>query len=239
MIIESKSNSNYKYIKKLQNKKYREKFSSYIVESKKLVEEAIKSKEEIDFIFVNEDNIYYQSSYKKLVFSNKLFKELSQLENPEGLACVVKMKEEKPIKSDRVLLLDHIQDPGNLGTLIRSAEAFGFSDIILYNNCVDTYKQKSLRASMGSIFRLNICELTRADLISLKKDYLIYSADMIGSESVDTSKKIILVIGNEANGISEEMEKISDGKVSIAMKGEIESLNAAIAGSILMYKFSK
>lgn len=239
MIIKSESNEKYKYLNKLKKKKYRKKFNSFIVESIKIVEQ-IPDDFECEFVFVNEDMKDYKTDFKKIVFSNKLFDKLSLLENPEGVSALLKIKKEKAISSDRILLLDHMQDPGNLGTIIRSAEAFSFKDIILVNNCVDLYNEKTIRASMGSIFRLNFIELNIDDLENFK-DYKLILADMNG-KSVDYYKscdKIILAIGNEANGISKSLKDLSNDFVSIKMDGKIESLNAAIAASILMNNFSQ
>ncbi|WP_236785772.1 TrmH family RNA methyltransferase [Anaerococcus ihuae] len=239
MIIKSESNEKYKYLNKLKKKKYRKKFNSFIVESIKIVEQ-IPEDFECEFVFVNEDMKDYKTDFKKIVFSNKLFDKLSLLENPEGVSALLKIKKEKEISSDKILLLDHMQDPGNLGTIIRSAEAFSFKDIILVNNCVDLYNEKTIRASMGSIFRLNFLELDIDDLKNFK-DYKLILADMNG-KSVDHYKscdKIILAIGNEANGISKSLKDLSNDFVSIKMDGKIESLNAAIAASILMNNFSQ
>lgn len=244
MIITSDTNPKYKYIRKLSRKKYRNKYQAFVIESKKIVEEAldpeITKDIDIEFIFVNEDMKDFKTSHKKIVFSNDLFDKISPLKNPEGIGGVVKKTKPKEISSQRVLLLDHIQDPGNLGTMVRSAEAFGFDDVILFNDCVDLYNDKTLRASMGSVFRLNFLELERKDLLSLKKDYKILAAHMEGTDirKVNSEEKIILCIGNEANGISDFIRENADGFVAIPMKGKIESLNAAIAASILMNNLS-
>ena len=239
MIINSESNEKYKYLNKLKKKKYRKKFNSFIVESIKIVEQ-IPDDFECEFVFVNEDMKDYKTNFKKIVFSNKLFDKLSLLENPEGVSALLKIKKEKEISSDKILLLDHMQDPGNLGTIIRSAEAFSFKDIILVNNCVDLGGERIIKKSMGSIFRLNFLELNIDDLKNFK-DYKLILADMNG-KSVDYYKscdKIILAIGNEANGISKSLRDLSNDFVSIKMDGKIESLNAAIAASILMNNFSQ
>lgn len=240
MIIKSDTNSKYKYIKKLSNKKYRKKFNSFIIESKKIVEEAsdpdITDNVDIDFVFVNEDNSDFETKFEKIVFSNELFAKLTKMQNPEGVSAVVKNLSSREISSKKVLLLDHIQDPGNLGTMIRSAEAFGFNDIILFNDCVDIYNEKTLRASMGSVFRVNFLFLEKEDVVDLKKDYNIIAADMggLGYNQIKNYDKFILCIGNEAKGISDFIKNLSDQVVSIPMQGKIESLNAAIAASILM-----
>lgn len=235
MIIESVSNQKFKFLNKLKMKKYRDKENSFIIESKKLVDEAIASSAKVDFIFLKE-GVSYETSYKTLVFSESLFTKLSSMTSPDGIGAVIKKKDPVEISSSKILLLDGINDPGNLGTMIRSAEAFGFKDVILMPGTADVYNEKTLRASMGSIFRLNILNKTYDDIKKLKSCYRILSADMDGLDIRNYKKdsKIIIAIGNEANGLSQEMREITDDFIKIPMEGEIESLNAAIAASIIM-----
>ena len=238
MIIESVSNSKYKLINKLSSKKYRDKENLFIVESRKLVDEAINSSANIDFIFLR-DGVDFPTSYETIVFSEKLFNKLSGFKNPDGIGAVVKKPTKREISSDRIVLLDRINDPGNMGTIIRSAEAFGFDDIILTRECVDIFNEKCLRASMGSVFRQNIIRVDLDYIKNLKESYSIISADMQGVDirKFIPSDKLILAIGNEANGLSKEIRDITDHFVKIHMKGQIESLNAAIASSIIMNRF--
>lgn len=235
MIIESVSNQNFKFINKLKMKKYRDKENSFIIESRKLVDEAIASSADIDFIFLK-DGVYFESPHKTLVFSEALFDKLSSMSSPDGIGAVVKKKKEVGVKSPKILLLDGINDPGNIGTMIRTSEAFGFRDIILMPGTVDIYNEKALRASMGSIFRLNFVGLDYDDIKNLKTSYKILAADMDGLDIREYEKKskIILAIGNEANGLSKNIRNLTDEFVKIPMEGEIESLNAAIAASIIM-----
>lgn len=235
MIIESVSNQNFRLINKLKMKKYRDKENSFIIESRKLVDEALASSAKVDFIFLRE-GVSYKTNCKTIVFSEALFNKLSSMTSPDGIGAVIKKKEPSEISSSKILLLDGINDPGNIGTMIRSAEAFGFRDIILMPGTVDIYNEKSLRASMGSIFRLNILNKTYDDIKKLKASYRVLSADMDGLDIRDFNKdsKIIVAIGNEANGLSLEMRDIADDFIKIPMEGEIESLNAAIAASIIM-----
>lgn len=235
MIIESVSNQNFKLINKLKMKKYRDKENSFIIESRKLVDEAIASSAKIDFIFLRED-VTFESPYKPLVFSEALFNKLSSMTSPDGIGAVVKKRDSEEVTSPKILLLDGINDPGNIGTMIRTSEAFGFRDIILMPGTVDIYNEKSLRASMGSVFRLNIVEMDYEEIKNLKTSYKILTADMDGLDirEYDKKSKIILAIGNEANGLSENIRNLTDNFVKIPMEGEIESLNAAIAASIIM-----
>lgn len=235
MIIESVSNQNFKFLNKLKMKKYRDKENSFIIESKKLVDEAIASSAKVDFIFLKE-GVSYETSHKTLIFCESLFTKISSMTSPDGIGAVIKKKDSVDISSAKILLLDGINDPGNLGTMIRSAEAFGFKDVILMPGTADVYNEKTLRASMGSIFRLNILNKTYDDIKKLKSCYRILSADMDGLDIRNYKKdsKIIIAIGNEANGLSQEMREITDDFIKIPMEGEIESLNAAIAASIIM-----
>ena len=239
MIITSSDNQKYKYISKLKQKKFRDKENSFIIESKKLVEEAISSAN-LDFIFLSEENKDYESNLDKIILSKELFTKITDMVTTDGFAAVVKKPSQREIKSKRVLLLDQINDPGNMGTIIRSAEAFGFEDIILMPKTCDIYNEKTLRASMGSIFRLNIVKKNLDEVKKLKEKYTMVSADMSGYDinECDIDGKLILAIGNEANGLSDEIRKMTDTFLKIPMKGQIESLNAAIAASIIMNKLS-
>lgn len=235
MIIKSVSNQNYKLINKLKNKKYREKENLFIIESRKLVDEAISSSANIDFIFLRSD-VSYETDLDSLVFDKALFNKLTMLKSSDGIGAVIRKPVPKKISSKKVLLLDSINDPGNIGTMIRSAEAFGFNDIILSPDCVDIYNEKALRASMGSVFRLNIVKLTYDEIASFKDSYKFLAADMSGLDirEYKSDSNIILVIGNEANGLGKEVRSLTDTFVKIPMEGDIESLNAAIAASIIM-----
>lgn len=236
MIINSKQNPKFKLINKLKQKKYRDQRSSFLIESRKLVREAISSKADIEFIILKEGSDF-ESSLPSLYFEESLFNKFSNLTSPDGVAALVRKKPPKAISSPRVLLLDKINDPGNMGTIIRSAEAFGFFDIILSPDTVDIYNTKSLRASMGSVFRENIVDMTYEEIRELKATYTILASDMAG---LDVNKynigkdNLILAIGNEANGLSDEVRSMTDTFIKIPMRGEIESLNAAIAASIMM-----
>ena len=167
--------------------------------------------------------------------SDQLFSTITEMTNPDGYLAVVKMPSMNNAPASRILLLDGLQDPGNLGTIIRSAEAFGFNSIVLVNS-VDPYNEKTLRAAMGSLFRLDIRMVERVDLHDFLKPYTVYVADMDGEDyrKLSYDSKVCLVIGNEANGVSRELFERADKRISIPMKGELESLNAAISASLIM-----
>lgn len=169
--------------------------------------------------------------------SEEVLEKLSSSKTPQGAVAVCHLLEEKPIKSDKVLYLDDVSDPGNLGTILRTALAFGYDDVILSKNCCSIYNEKALQASQGAIFKLNI--VNDADLLKLKKDgYEILATEIKGAVSLDEvskPKKQVLVLGNEAHGVSESLLKLSDKRIRIDIEN-IESLNVAIAGAIAMFK---
>ena len=230
-VIKSSKNNLIKMINKLKKKKFRNEKNLFLIETRKMIDEAIKSNRNIEYIIQKESNeLVYDNS---IFIEDKLFNEISNLVTPDGyMAIVSKYNEDK--LSENILILDNIQDPGNMGTLIRSAEAFGYNTIISINS-VDYYNEKVLRSTMGSIFRLNLIE-TNYEFINTLNDYKIYIADMNGEDfrEIESSQKKAIVIGNEGKGISEEIKKIPHKLVKIPMQGKVESLNAAVSGSILM-----
>lgn len=240
-IIESKDNYKLKLVRKLRLKKHRYKERKFVIESRKLVEEAIKSSLNIEFLILRDDLPEEEltriplEKVEAFFLNASIFNSLSQMKSPDGYLAVVNFKDSRPSASDKVLLLDGLNDPGNLGTIIRSAEAFGYRDIYLFES-VDPYNEKALRASMGSSFRLNIMEIDLEGVKNLASIYEFFLADMGGKDyrKVQYSDKICLIIGNEANGIGKELMEIGKNIISIPMAGKIESLNAAISASILM-----
>jgi len=171
------------------------------------------------------------------VVSKEIMESISSAKSPQGVICVCKYLEEKPIKSDKVLLLDDVSDPGNLGTLLRTALAFGYNDVILKEGC-SQYNEKVLQSTQGAIFNLNI--VNNFDINKLK-EYEIIATEIKGSVDLSTISKIgkhILVLGNEAHGVSEEILNLASKRVKIEIKN-IESLNVAIAGAIAMFELSK
>ena len=197
-VIKSSKNNLIKMINKLKKKKFRNEKNLFLIETRKMIDEAIKSNRNIEYIIQKESNeLVYDNS---IFIEDKLFNEISNLVTPDGyMAIVSKYNEDK--LSENILILDNIQDPGNMGTLIRSAEAFGYNTIISINS-VDYYNEKVLRSTMGSIFRLNLIE-TNYEFINTLNDYKIYIADMNGEDfrEIESSQKKAIVIGNEGNGI--------------------------------------
>ena len=252
IFIESKENSLYKGTKKLKERRNRNKSNKYIIEGFRLVQEAFKAQLPIDYIIFTKDgnekrdeylSDYINESMKIYEISDNLFKELISTENPQGVLAVISM-ENKPLKyyGSFYLLCDKVQDPGNLGTIIRTAHAAGVEGIILTKGTVDIYNEKTIRSTMGSLFYIPIHY--DDENLSLVKDLKNKGFNLVVT-SLEANKdffeenlkgKVILTVGNEGNGVSQEVLDLADTKVKIPMPGNAESLNVAIATSIIMYE---
>ena len=234
-IIKSSDNKKYKSLKKLLTKKEREKTKTFLIEGKNIIEEAKKHNKILTYITDDlnkiEDNIFY--------VDKKLKESLSSLKNSNEDIALVKYLDIKEVSSDTILLIDDVRDPSNLGTILRTALAFNIKDVVLSLNTVDLYNPKVLRASEGAIFSLNILREDLIGFISKHKDYKVLSTSLKANDlkGLKTNKKMI-VIGNEGKGVSEEILKISDDYLKIPIKN-IDSLNVAIATSIILFENSK
>lgn len=250
VFIESKDNPLFKETKKLKERKNRLKEKKYIVEGFRLVQEGFKAKCPIDYIIISEDNDeklnYYLKDYlgntKVYIMKNSLFCQLTSTEQPQGIIAVLKILDSiNEIHGEFYLLCDRVQDPGNLGTIIRTAHAAGVSGVILTKGTVDIYNDKTIRSTMGSIFYLPI--IHDNDLSFLRelrnKGFKLVATSLEESKDFfkeDLSGKIILSVGNEGNGISDEIFSLADKKVKIPMPGGAESLNVAVATSIILFE---
>lgn len=254
-VITSKDNEIVKNIKKLKEKKYRDEEKKYVVEGIKLVEEAIMENAKISQIVVCEDcindgtidkNLMYEiAKYNCIYVSEKVFNVLTDVNTPQGILAVIDKASNRDNISydeDIILVLDGIQDPGNLGTILRTLDSIGLKQIVLSEKCADPYNPKVVRSTMGAIFRVNIIEVKNIvdTLKEIKKNkYKIMATSLEGAESIydaDYNKKVI-VIGNEANGVSKEVLSIADEKIKIPMLGKTESLNASVATGVILYEY--
>ena len=228
-----------KLIKSLSIRKSRLKHQLFIVEGKKNVNELLKSDFEIESIWSNSNWAKLNPSVKVSVISNLELEKISNQKNPNDVLAIVRMKNfNNTSKNGLVVVLDNINDPGNLGTIIRACDWFGVSSIVCSNNSVDMYNPKTVQSSMGSVFRVNIIY---TDLIKYLVDIKssIVGAFLEGESIRDFpfDENIHLVMGNEANGISEEITKLISRKIKINNYVEgAESLNVAIAASIFLYE---
>ncbi len=245
MIISSKDNATVKFVKKLADKKFRDESRKFVVEGMRGVCDIMSyAPGLIDSVIVREDKIGMYAN--ELVVTDRVFKTLCETETSQGVLAVVNIPQAKRISCDYVLYLDGIRDPGNLGTLIRTACAAGYNDIIL-RGCADPYSGKTVRSTMSAIVKVNITT-AETDVEDLKKSgYTVIGADMGGEDlfgktfSVEKANKICIVVGSEANGMSDEIRQSCDIIVGIPMEGDIESLNAGVSGAIMMYnlKYNK
>lgn len=254
-IITSKDNEIIKNIRKLKEKKYRDTNNEYIVEGLKLIEEAIEENVNIKKIVVCEECLkdseieqkflYKIAKYDCVYVSDKVFSLLTDVVNPQGMLAVIEKEgtEDKiNYSEDVIVVLDGIQDPGNLGTILRTVDSVGLSQIILSKTSVDAYNPKVVRSTMGAIFRVKIIESENLveTLKNMKKHkYKVVATSLEGSESIynmDYNKKVI-VIGNESKGVSKEILDIADSRIKIPMLGKTESLNASIATGVILYEY--
>lgn len=253
-IITSKDNENIKSIKKLKERKYRDLNNEYIIEGIKILKEAIQEKAVIKKIVICEeclanniidDKLLYEiAKYDCLYVSKKIFEGLTDVSKPQGILAVVEKNNKKDINynEDIIVALDGLQDPGNLGTILRTLDSANLSQVIVSKDTVDAYNPKAVRSTMGAIFRVNIVEAEnlKETLKEMKRNkYKVMCTDLTASKNIyeiDYNKKI-LVIGNEANGISKELLDMADEKIIIPMLGKTESLNASVATSIIVYEY--
>lgn len=254
MVITSKDNETIKKIKKLKEKKYRDIDGKYIIEGTKLIKEAILEKSDIETIVVcdncvksgeiEQKTLYEIAKYNCVYVDEKVFNNITEVQNPQGILAVVKknLKQEIDLNEDVIVVLDDIQDPGNLGTILRTIDSVGLSQVIISKKSGDIFNPKVVRSTMGAIFRINMIESENLidTLKQLKKHKFKIVATSPQTEKtiydIDYRKKVI-VIGNEANGISKEVLNIADEKVKIEMLGKTESLNAAVATGVVLYEY--
>lgn len=237
-MITSASNNTIKALIKLKQKKYRDETGYYLVEGEHLVEEAMKAKQ-VECLISTKD---ITSDLPIIVVSNEVMSKLSFTKSPQSIMAKCKIKKEKKlIDGKRYLILDDLQDPGNIGTLIRTALAFSIDQVILSNNCVDLYNDKLLRSMQGANFHIScIYDDLKTVISTLKKNNvkIIGSALENGQDikQIKISEKMAFIVGNEGNGMNKDILQECDyvGYIPI---NTIESLNVAIAGSIMMLSF--
>lgn len=241
MIYTSVDNDKIKDIHKLHTKKYRDITNTFIVEGDHLVEEA--SKAGLLKLVVKDEDFTIGKDYEVdiITCNHKVMRFLSELDNPSKILGICN-KKNGLIKGDRILVLDNIQDPGNLGTIIRSAVAFNVSTIILSEGSVDLYNSKVIRASQGMIFSSNIVIGNLKNILNNLSGYTIYGTKVDGGEilkNINKDEKQIIIMGNEGNGVSEELLNMCEKYLYINMNKNCESLNVAVATSIILYELDK
>ncbi len=245
MFIDSTSNKIVKHTKKLLDRSGRREYRQFIIEGKRLVCDAIENGASIEYILLEQGTEFgAPESICKYELSHKAFSVLKTTVNSQGILAVVNMPEadEFDAAGGFYIYLDGIADPGNMGTIIRTADACGADGLVLSENCVDIYNPKVVRSTMASIFNVNIYfdDSERCILNKMRECGVnIISGSLQGDKSiydVDFNKKSVIVIGNEANGITDEVIKLSTELVKIPIVGKAESLNAAVACAVMAYE---
>ncbi len=254
-IITSKENEQVKHIRKLKEKKFRDQSNEYIIEGIKLVKEAINEKQNIKQIIICDDceknlaitkeEMYDIAKYNCIYVTKKIFENLTEVTNPQGILAIVEKQTKKieiNYKEEIIVALDDIQDPGNLGTILRTIDSIGLKQVLVSKNTVDCYNPKVVRSTMGAIFRVNIiqCEDLEKVLEDLKKHKfeIVVSSLQTKNDIYNINyKNKVIVIGNEANGVEPKIVKIADKKIKIPMLGKTESLNASVATGIILYEY--
>ncbi len=230
-----------KYVNSLQQKKFRTQYSTFVVEGLKIVNELLKSDYEVETIFATSSWLKNNSSKEAIHVTEKELSQLSSLKTPNEVLAVVKQKETQllDLKSTITIALDHIQDPGNLGTIIRTADWFGVKNIICSEDCVDVYNPKVIQATMGSLFRVNVVYTDLKEFFDEYKDLTVYGALLEGDNVYNVKLKsegAVLLMGNESKGIAEELIPYVTNKIAIPKFGNAESLNVGIATAIICFE---
>lgn len=244
MLITSSDNDKIKKLIKLKEKKYRDEYDEFVVEGEHLVIEAYRSKL-LEEIFIDQDEVTMLDVDITYVTKEILIK-VSTLETPTHIIGLCKKRKENYDLGNKLLLLDRIQDPGNLGTIIRSSKAFGVDTVVLGDGCVDLYNDKVIRSTQGIGFHMNIVSRNLEELIlELKeKDIPILGTKVEYGEDIRNlttrdKEKYALIMGNEGRGVSTEILDLCDKFIYIELNSDVESLNVAIATSILLYELSR
>ena len=237
MVITSLNNERIKELVKLKDKKYRDKYNIFFIEGYDIVLEAYKNNLIKELYVLEGTNVLMDIEYTYVSYD--VMKKISDMDSISEYYAVCYKKKELEI-GNRIVILDNIQDPGNLGTIIRSAVAFDFDSVVLSKECVDLYNPKVIRSTKGMLFNVNVIvrdieEFVNNDLC----DYVIYGTDVVDGNNIrneDIPLKIGIVIGNEGKGISNKIKRLCDKFIYIDMNSGCESLNAGVAASILMYE---
>lgn len=228
MMITSKQNPNFKKWMKLKTKKHRDAYGEFLVYGKHLVDAAEKHGVLIERLTTQIDS-------PGLTIAHELMEALKQTKTTPTVMAVCK-KVQKPVSVTRVLALDDVQDPDNVGALLRSASAFGFLHVLMSPKTADLYNEKVIRASQGALFDLYVERVTLEErLIAFKKEgYQIVYADAHEGDTPNPEKPLVLVMGNEGQGVSGRIKRIADQAIRIDTR-RVESLNVSVAGGIIMH----
>ncbi len=233
--------------KSLKDRKGRRETGCFLVEGRKMVEEALASAFPVEAVLVDDARLAefrLPEGIPVYTMPGHVLAAVCDTKTPQGIAAVVRITEVE-LKAKRLIAMDGVQDPGNVGTIIRTADAAGFEGIILSNQCADVFSPKVLRATMGSIFRMGI--RVTDDLPGLLQTMVAQGASVLSSQldgepfyqRSPLNERFVLVIGSEGNGVTDEVKAVATHKVKLPMRGGAESLNAAVAAGIMMYELTR
>jgi len=249
IIISSAANEKIKLLRKLSHKKYRHDLGLFKVENFKTILGALEANVQFESMYLTKNFISQHEDFVKLlkanyfIISESVNKSFSELDNAPGICAVFKFLNKEITFNESIVYLNGINDPGNLGTILRNALAFGLKNIVVDEDCADIYNYKTLQAAKDSIYKLSIASDENFHILKeIKTKMKIYSTRMQEAEMLDVLKKLkkfCLVLGSESHGVSKEIQTLSDGFVKIDISNEIESLNVASAAAILFYEMSK
>lgn len=227
-----------KLIRSLNQKKKRKETGLFVVEGVKNIEELLKSNITVEALYATAD---WEGDYDDVIrITNKQLTQLSNLASPNQVLALAKIPSSKALVNDGlVLVLDNVNDPGNLGTIIRTADWFGVKQIICSPSTVDCYNPKTVQSTKGSVFNMDIIYTDLVEYLSAYKNE-VYAATLDGDEQYEINKGLnqVLVMGSESHGLSPELEQFITKKIKIAKKGNAESLNVGIATGILLHQFT-
>lgn len=253
--ISSKENELIKHIKKLKDKKERDISNEYVIEGVKLLKEAITEDAKIRKVIICDDcdktevipkDVMYEiAKYDCIYVTKNIFKYISEVQEPQGILAIVEknnINKDIDYSQDIIVALNDVQDPGNLGTILRTVDSVGVTQILVSKGTADSYNPKVVRSTMGAIFRIKIieCEDLEKTLKEIRKHKFKIVVTSLQTENsiydINYNKKII-VIGNEAKGVEKNIQEIADEKIKIPMIGKTESLNASVATGIVLYEY--
>ena len=233
--------------KSLKDRKGRRETGCFLVEGRKMVEEALVSAFPVEAVLVDDarlDEFTLPAGIPAYSMPGHVLAAVCDTKTPQGIAAIVRMAE-RPLAGKRLVAMDGVQDPGNVGTIIRTADAAGFDGVILSAQCADVFSPKVLRATMGSVFRMGI--RVTDDLPGLLANMVQEGASVLSSQldgehfyqRSPLNERFVLVIGSEGNGVTDEVKAVATHKVKLPMRGGAESLNAAVAAGIMMYELTR
>ncbi len=233
--------------KSLKDRKGRRETGCFLVEGRKMVEEALASAFPVEAVLVDDarlDEFTLPAGIPAYSMPGHVLAAVCDTKTPQGIAAIVRMAE-VPLAGKRLVAMDGVQDPGNVGTIIRTADAAGFDGVILSAQCADVFSPKVLRATMGSVFRMGI--RVTDDLPGLLANMVQEGASVLSSQldgepfyqRSPLNERFVLVIGSEGNGVTDEVKAVATHKVKLPMRGGAESLNAAVAAGIMMYELTR